>query len=213
MISVFVADDHPVVRAGIIGMLQSFPDLTVCGEASDGIEAMESLKTVKADVLLTDLRMPRMDGVQLTQAVLAMPDPPQVIVLTTYDSDADILRAVEAGATGYLLKDAPKGEIVEAMRAAVAGRVSLSPQVAAALMSQARTSTPERLSAREQQVLGLVSNGQTNAQISRSLGISLGTVKTHLEHCYAKLQAADRAEAVAKALSAGLLGDSSTFRN
>ena len=210
MIRVMVVDDHPVVRAGIVAMVQSDPEIVVSGEAANGVEALSLLENVAADVVLTDLRMPQMDGVALTTALLGRGGGPRVVVLTTYDSDAEILRAVEAGAVGYLLKDAPKEQIIEGVRAAAAGHASLSPRVAAALV--ARTREPRargpragELTAREVEVLELVASGATNSQIARQLGVSLGTVKAHLEHSYTKLDARDRASAVAKALAAKII--------
>lgn len=208
MIQVLVADDHPVVRAGIVGMLESSPDITVVAQVANGRDALAALKEIPVDVILTDLRMPLMDGADLTEAVTRLEADIPVVVLTTYDSDKDILRAVEAGAVGYLLKDAPREQIVEGIRSASAGYASLSPRVAAALVSKVRHPTPDSLTRRESEILSLVAGGATNPKIARQLGISLGTVKTHLEHAYAKLEVADRASAVAKALALGCISQS-----
>ncbi|WRS30292.1 response regulator transcription factor [Actinomycetaceae bacterium MB13-C1-2] len=205
MIQVMVVDDHPVVRAGIVAMVQSDPEIVVSGEAGNGVEALDLLEDVEVDVVLTDLRMPQMDGVSLTAALATRAELPRVVVLTTYDSDAEILRAVEAGAVGYLLKDAPKEQIIEGVRAAAAGHASLSPRVAAALVARVRAPEAATLTVRETEVLELVASGATNSQIARGLGVSLGTVKAHLEHSYTKLDARDRASAVAKAIAAGII--------
>jgi Response regulator containing a CheY-like receiver domain and an HTH DNA-binding domain len=205
MIAVLVVDDHPVVRSGIVQMLDSDPDLEVVGEAANGNEALTVLNARAVDVMLTDLRMPGMDGVELAYSAAELADPPKIVVLTTYDSDSDILRAVEAGAVGYLLKDARKSEIIQAVKAASAGQSSLSPRVVQTLVAHTQKAAVARLSPRETEVLAEVSNGFTNSQIASHLGVSLGTVKTHLERIYEKLGASDRASAVATAHKLGYL--------
>jgi DNA-binding NarL/FixJ family response regulator len=203
MIRVLVVDDHPVVRAGLRGMLAAHPDIEVAGEASSAAEAVTAVLAHQPDVVLMDLRMPGADGVQATRLVLARQPTCRVVVLTTYDNDADILHAVEAGATGYLLKDATPAELAQAIRAAAAGGSVLAPSVAAKLVSRLRS--PPLLSPREVEVLRLVSTGQTNAEIGRALFISEATVKTHLLRAFGKLGVSDRTAAVTSALALGIL--------
>jgi DNA-binding NarL/FixJ family response regulator len=203
MIRVVVVDDHPVVRAGLRGMLATHPGIEVVGEASSAAEAVTAAGEHRPDVVLMDLRMPGTDGVQATKLVLARQPQCRVVVLTTYDNDADILRAVEAGASGYLLKDASPDELAQAIRAAAAGGSVLAPSVAAKLVSRLRS--PPVLSPREIEVLRLVSTGQTNAEIGRALFISEATVKTHLLRAFGKLSVSDRTAAVTAALALGIL--------
>jgi DNA-binding NarL/FixJ family response regulator len=204
-VRVVLVDDHPVVRAGIIGMLAAEPDIEVVGEAGNGQEALRVVVAVAPDVVLMDLRMPDMDGVEATRALREREDPPRVVILTTYDTDADILRAVEAGATGYLLKDAPRQELAEAVRAAARGQTVLSPPVAAKLVSRMRGAVTPALTSREIDVLGLVARGLTNGQIGRALLIAEATVKTHLLRAFAKLGVDDRTAAVTTAISQGII--------
>ncbi|MDQ3504152.1 MAG: response regulator transcription factor, partial [Actinomycetota bacterium] len=157
------------------------------------------------DVVLMDLRMPDLDGVEATRALRQRENPPRVVILTTYDTDADILRAVEAGATGYLLKDAPRQELAEAVRAAARGQTVLSPPVAAKLVSRLRGADASALTSREIDVLDLVARGLTNAQIGRALLIAEATVKTHLLRAFAKLGVDDRTAAVTTAISMGII--------
>jgi len=203
MIRVVVVDDHPVVRAGLRGILAAYPDIAVVGEASSAAEAVAAAAGHRPDVVLMDLRMPGTDGVQATKLVLARQPQCRVVILTTYDNDADILRAVEAGASGYLLKDASPDELAQAIRAAAAGGSVLAPSVAAKLVSRLRS--PPMLSPREVEVLRLVSTGQTNAEIGRALFISEATVKTHLLRAFGKLNVSDRTAAVTAALALGIL--------
>lgn len=205
MIRVLVADDHPVVRAGIVGMLGVEADLVVVGEAGDGVEVVELAAHLRPDVVLMDLRMPRRDGVDATAAVVDLGLPTRVVVLTTYETDADILRAVEAGATGYLLKDTPRDQLVAAVRLAAAGESVLAPSVAARLVSQVRGGAPERLTPRERDVLLGVARGLSNAAIGRELFITEATVKTHLLRVFAKLGVDDRTRAVTVALERHLI--------
>lgn len=204
-VRVVLVDDHPVVRAGIIGMLAAEPDIDVVGEAGTGTEALRVVAAVDPDVVLMDLRMPDLDGVEATRALRERDNPPRVVILTTYDTDADILRAVEAGATGYLLKDAPRQELAEAVRAAARGQTVLSPPVAAKLVSRMRGADASALTSREIDVLGLVARGLTNAQIGRALLIAEATVKTHLLRAFAKLGVDDRTAAVTTAISQGII--------
>ncbi|HEY3436840.1 MAG TPA: response regulator transcription factor [Actinotalea sp.] len=199
-----VADDHPVVRAGIVGLLAGEDDLEVVGEAADGAAAVRLAVELSPDVVLMDLRMPVLDGAGATEQILQRAPGVRVVVLTTYETDSDILRAVEAGATGYLLKDAPREDLVEAVRAAAAGQTVLAPSVARRLVSQLRNGS-ERLTPRELEVLAGVARGGSNAQIGAELFIGEATVKTHLLRIFAKLGVDDRTRAVTAALERGIL--------
>jgi DNA-binding NarL/FixJ family response regulator len=203
-IRLLVVDDHPVVRAGIVGLLAGEPDLEVVGEAGDGAEACDLAGVLRPDVVLMDLRMPVLDGVQATERLLAAAPATRVIILTTYETDTDILRAVEAGATGYLLKDTPRDDLVAAVRGVAAGETVLSPSVARRLVSGVRNAG-ERLTARELEVLAAVARGRNNAQIGAELYIAEATVKTHLLRIFTKLGVDDRTHAVTIALERGLL--------
>jgi DNA-binding NarL/FixJ family response regulator len=204
-IGVLIVDDHPVVRDGLRGMLAAEADFRVLGEAATGAEALAVAAALHPDVVLMDLRMPQMDGVTAIAELRKQGSPARVLVLTTYDTDTDVLPAIEAGATGYLLKDAPREELFRAVRAAARGEAVLSPSVATRLMGQLRTPAKEPLSQRELEVLGLIAQGTTNREAARQLFISEATVKTHLLHIYAKLGVKDRAAAVAEAFERGLL--------
>ncbi|GIF96823.1 response regulator [Catellatospora citrea] len=206
MITVLLVDDHPVVRDGLRGMLNAEPDIDVVGEAGSGAEAVVMARSLRPAVVLMDLRMPGGDGATATGQILAELRDTHVVVLTTYDTDADILRAVEAGAAGYLLKDATRAELTAAVRAASRGETVLAPSVAGRLIRQVRGGpAQQQLSAREVEVLGLVAQGSTNADIGRRLHISEATVKTHLLRAFAKLDVSDRTAAVTTAMSRGLL--------
>ncbi len=202
MIRLVIVDDHPVVRDGLRGMLAS-PDFTVVGEAASGDEAVAVVGAMSPDVLLMDLRMPGSDGLSAIERVRAHPC--RILVLTTYDTERDVLPAIKAGATGYLLEDTPRDELHRAIRSAHAGEAVLAPAVATWLLGQVREPASEPLSARELEVLGLVSRGSTNRAVAATLFISEATVKTHLLHVYAKLGVSDRAAAVAVAYERGLL--------
>ncbi len=204
-IRLLIVDDHPVVRAGIEGMLASQPDLEIVGQAADGAGAIDLCADLHPAVVLMDLRMAGMDGVAATRAIKSRFPAIQVLVLTTYDSDADILRAIEAGATGYLLKDTPREQLFQAIRAAARGEAALAPTVAARLMTRMRAPAEEALSAREVEVLAWVARGASNRQVGRELHISEATVKTHLIHIFDKLGVADRTAAVTTALERGIL--------
>ncbi|MBO0869647.1 MAG: response regulator transcription factor [Micromonosporaceae bacterium] len=204
-IRLLVVDDHPVVRDGLRGMFAGDPDFDVVGEAADGAEALALARARRPDVVLMDLRMPTMDGVTAIGRLRAAGVPARVLVLTTYDTDSDVLPAIEAGATGYLLKDAPREELFRAVRAAARGEAVLSPSVATRLLGQVRSPAREPLSQREVEVLGLVARGHSNREAAARLFISEATVKTHLLHVYAKLGVKDRAAAVATAFERGLL--------
>ncbi|HET6299907.1 response regulator transcription factor [Microbacterium sp.] len=210
MIRLLIADDHPVVRAGLAGLLSDEPGLEVVAEASDGDEAVRLAAATRPDVVLMDLRMPRVDGVAATTRIAAgeAGEPaPRVLILTTYESDDQILAAIEAGAAGYLLKAAPQAEIVAGIRSVAAGQSALSPQVAVRLVERMRQpAVPETvLTARETEVLRLVASGHSNKQIAVALGIGESTVKTHLLKTFDKLGVADRTRAVTLAMERGLL--------
>ncbi|MFE2049696.1 response regulator [Streptomyces sp. NPDC059459] len=209
-ITLLIADDHPVVRDGLRGMLEPADGFTVLGEASGGTEAVEMTLRMDPDVVLMDLRMPAGSGVEAIAELTRRGARARVLVLTTYDTDSDTLPAIEAGATGYLLKDALRDELFAAIRAAAEGRTVLSPAVASRLVTAvrgpARRPVDDTLSARELQVLEHVARGTSNREIARELFISEATVKTHLTHIYDKLDARDRAAAVAVAYRRGLLG-------
>lgn len=204
-IRVLLVDDHPVVRAGIEGILSSQPDIEVVGEASDGIEAICLNQTLQPDVILMDLQMPKMDGITAIKAITEQANPPHILVLTTYDTDADIVQAIQAGATGYLLKDTPREDFFAAVRQVAQGASVLTPVVASRLMAHMRAPAEEQLSGREIEVLTLVAQGHNNQDIAKQLHISTATVKTHLIHIYGKLGVSDRTAAVTTALEKGIL--------
>ena len=205
MITLLIVDDHPVVRDGLRGMFTADPRFEVLGEAGDGAEAIAAGEKLRPDVILMDLRMPRTDGVTAIKELAKRGVPARVLVLTTYDTDSDVLPAIEAGATGYLLKDSPREELFRAVEAAARGQAVLSPAVATRLMGQMRQPASEPLSQRELEVLELIARGSTNREAAKQLFISEATVKTHLLHAYAKLGVNDRAAAVATAFSRGYL--------
>jgi DNA-binding NarL/FixJ family response regulator len=193
-------------------MLAAEPGIVVVGEAGSGDEAVTMARIHRPDVVLMDLRMPGGDGVDATAGILATVPRTRVVVLTTYETDADIVRAVEAGATGYLLKDTPRPDLVSAVRAAARGETVLGPTVAGRLVSHLRRPAAEPLSARETEVLTLVARGQTNAEIGRALYISEATVKTHLLRAFGKLGVSDRTAAVTTAIELGMLPAPGTTR-
>ncbi|BBH63676.1 DNA-binding response regulator [Actinoplanes sp. OR16] len=206
MIGLLIVDDHPVVRDGLRGMFAGDGRFTVLGEAGDGREAIAVAAAVSPDVVLLDLRMPVMDGVTTIRELKAAGSAARVLVLTTYDTDSDVLPAIRAGATGYLLKDTPREDLFRAVLAADRGESVLSPAIAGRLMGELRSPAKEPLSQRELEVLTLISQGCTNRETAGRLFISEATVKTHLLHAYAKLGVRDRASAVAAAFERGLLG-------
>lgn len=207
MIRLLVVDDHPVVRDGVVATLSAEPGFEVVGEAGDGPAAVQQAAALEPDVVVLDLRMPGGGGVDAVRAMKARGLAARVLVLTTYDTDSDVVAAIEAGATGYLLKDAPTHDLVAAVRATATGETVLSPTVATRLATHVRT--PGRsaaLTGREREVLVLVARGQSNRAIAAELFVSEATVKTHLVHVYEKLGVTDRAAAVATAYQRGILG-------
>lgn len=204
-IRLLIADDHPIVRDGLRGMFDADPGVEVVGEAEDGARAVELAVALHPDVVLMDLRMPGTDGVTAIRELADRGVPARVLVLTTYDTDSDVLPAIEAGATGYLLKDAHSAELTRGVRAAARGESVLTPSVATKLMGRMRGPAREPLSRRELDVLALIARGATNRDAASRLFISEATVKTHLLHIYAKLDVNDRAAAVAAAYDRGLL--------
>ncbi|HYQ33766.1 MAG TPA: response regulator transcription factor [Lapillicoccus sp.] len=204
-IRLMLVDDHPVVRDGLHGVFAADEDFEVVAEAGDGQEALARAARVEVDVVLLDLRMPRMGGVETIRALATQAPDVRVLVLTTFDTDRDVLPAIEAGATGYLLKDASAAELKAAVRAAYAGQPVLAPSVAGRLIGQVRRGPDSALSPREVEVLRLVAAGTTNRETARRLLISEATVKTHLLHLYEKLGVNDRAAAVSEAYQRGLL--------
>ncbi|MER6346562.1 response regulator [Streptomyces sp. NPDC001595] len=208
-ITLLIVDDHPVVRDGLRGMFATAPGFGVLGEAAGGVEGVELALRLDPDVVLMDLRMPAGSGVEAIAELTRRGARAKVLVLTTYDTDTDTIPAIDAGATGYLLKDAPREELFAAVRAAAEGRTVLSPAVASRLVSAVRkpaVPAGDRLSAREREVLELVAKGTSNREIARELFISEATVKTHLTHLYGKLGVKDRAAAVAVGYDRGILG-------
>ncbi len=206
MIRLLIVDDHPVVRDGLRGMFAGDHRFEVVGEAGDGHEALAVARSAAPDVVLMDLRMPGMDGVSTIRALREQGFSARVLVLTTYDTDSDVLPAIKAGATGYLLKDTPREELFRAVSAAHRGESVLSPAVAGRLMGEVRAPGRDGLSQRELEVLTLIAQGCSNRETAGRLFISEATVKTHLLHAYAKLGVRDRAAAVAAAYARGLLG-------
>ncbi|WP_433432416.1 response regulator [Nonomuraea sp. CA-141351] len=203
-IRVLLADDHPVVREGLIAMLESADGITVVGEAGSGEEAVVQAGALRPDIILLDLRMGGMDGVSATQHILRRLPDSKVVIVTTYEDDTDILRAVEAGAAGYLLKGSSRHELIGAVRSAARGETVLTPSLAGKLF-RARGPEQSALSERECEVLRLVSQGLTNAEIGTELFISEATVKTYLLRSFKKLGVSDRTAAVMTAFERGLL--------
>jgi DNA-binding NarL/FixJ family response regulator len=204
-VRVLIVDDHAVIRDGITAMLEPHQDLDVVGEAADGDTALRLTAKLRPDVVLMDLRMPGTDGATTTARITAQFPTTRVLVLTTYDSDADIIRATAAGATGYLLKDTPRQQLLTAIREAAQGRSVLTPSVATKLVRQQHADRPEPLSTRECQVLGLVAHGATNRDIAERLNVTEATIKTYLSRIFGKLDVNDRTAAVTTALTRRLI--------
>lgn len=205
MIRLVIADDHPIVRAGLVGLLDDEPGFEVVGQAADGAAAVEVVEETKPDVVLMDLRMPVLDGVGATTRLVQSGSTARILILTTYESDDQILAAIEAGASGYLLKAAPQDEIVAGIRSVAEGQTALSPQVAVRLVERMRQPAAQALSERELDVLRLVRDGRSNKQIAVALGIGESTVKTHLLRMFEKLGVSDRTRAVTLAMERGLI--------
>ncbi|MDQ1129509.1 response regulator transcription factor [Microbacterium sp. SORGH_AS_0888] len=203
MIRVLIADDHPVVRVGLAAVLEAVADVTVVGAVATGLDAVTA--AAAADVVLMDLRMPELDGTAATARIRARHPHVRVLVLTTYETDDAILGAIGAGASGYLLKAAPEGELLAGVRAVARGEMALAPTVARALARQATAAPAPRLSGREHQVLELVAAGLSNRGIGERLHLGEATVKTHLLHVFAKLGVGDRTRAVTRAMELGIL--------
>ncbi|QBD78775.1 response regulator transcription factor [Ktedonosporobacter rubrisoli] len=204
-IQLVIADDHPVVREGLQKMLGNQPDFEIVGEASTGAEAVKLVSQLQPDVVLMDLRMPDLDGAAATAKIRALEVKTSVLILTTYESSVDILHAIEAGATGYLLKDAKKEELFSAIRTVARGQAILAPSVTTWLLHKVRTPAQITLTAREEEILALVARGASNKQIARTMRLSEATVKSHLLHLFEKLNVSDRTAAVTAALEHGLL--------
>ncbi|WP_353827979.1 response regulator [Agromyces sp. SYSU T0242] len=205
MIRLLLSDDHPVVRAGMRALLEAEDDLHVVAEAATAEEAVRLAAEPGIDLVLMDLQFPgALQGVDATRRIRSAPDSPRVLVLTNYDTDADILGAIEAGASGYLLKDAPPAELVAAIHAAAAGESALAPTVRSRLDDSQRTSD-QRLTVREAEVLNLVAAGRTNREIGQALFLSEATVKSHLVHIFTKLGVGSRTAAVARARELGAI--------
>jgi DNA-binding NarL/FixJ family response regulator len=204
-IRVLIVDDHPVVRDGLRGLFAGDPDFEVVGEAADGHDAVSRTEAFRPDVVLMDLHMPTLDGVGATREIVERDLGAKVLVVTTYDTETDVLPAIEAGATGYVLKDTPRDELRTAVRAAAEGKTVLSPPVAQQLVGHVREPAHGSLSDRELEILRLVADGATNKAVANQLFISEATVKTHLLHAYDKLGVHQRAAAVAAAYERGLL--------
>ena len=204
MTTVLIVDDHPVVRDGLRTVLSAEPGVEVIGECGRGDEAVHAAAALRPDVVLMDLRLPGLDGVDATARIVAA-GTAAVLVLTTYDSDGDILRAVEAGATGYLLKDASRQELARAVHAAARGETVLAPPVAARLVGHVRGATGPQLTPREAEVLRRIALGQSNPDIGRALYIGEATVKSHVMRIFDKLGVRDRTAAVTTAIARGIL--------
>ncbi|MDR1513498.1 MAG: response regulator transcription factor [Propionibacteriaceae bacterium] len=210
MIRVLVVDDHPILRSGLVGLLSDEADMDMVGQAADGNEAVVTARATRPDVIVMDLRLPGLSGAVATRRILAEAAEedwtPRVLVLTTYEDDDTITEAIEAGASGYLLKSALPDEIISAVRATAQGRSVLAPSVAAAMVRKMRDAATEAaLSPRELEVLSLVADGLSNAEIGQELWVEPSTVKTHLEHIYAKLGVAGRIKAVQRARERNLI--------
>ncbi|NAS26869.1 response regulator [Herbidospora sp. NEAU-GS84] len=211
MIRVLVADDHALARMGLTAMLGAQPDLEVVAEAADGLAAVEETRRVRPHIVLMDIRMPRLDGIEATRRIRALPDAPAVLVLTTFDLDQYVYDALRAGAGGFLLKDAPPGRLAEAVRTVAEGHSILAPTVTRRLIERFLTIAPRdtevlaRLTDREREVLTLIGQGRSNAEIATDLLLAEGTVKTHVSRVLMKTGLRDRVAAVVFAYEQGLV--------
>lgn len=206
MTRVLVVDDHPIVRAGLVGLVDAADDLDVVGTGATGLEAVRLATELRPDVVLMDLRMPDLDGDEATARILAAVPSTRVVILTTYETDDAILRAIGAGASGYLLKAAPEDELLAGIRAVAAGEVALAPSVSRVLVRRATSSAPAIvLTPRELDVLRLVAEGLSNREIGERLHLGEATVKTHLLTAFPKLDVRSRTGAVTRARDLGLL--------
>ena len=206
MIRVVIVDDHPIVRAGLVGLVESADDLEVVGTGATGLDAVKLASELTPDIVLMDLRMPDLDGDDATARILSSTPATRVVILTTYESDDAILRAIGAGASGYLLKAAPEAELLAGIRAVAAGEVALAPSVSRVLVRQAAARPPSvQLTTRELDVLRLVATGSSNREIGAALHLGEATVKSHLLHVFAKLDVKSRTGAVTRARDLGLL--------
>jgi DNA-binding NarL/FixJ family response regulator len=216
MTRVLITDDDALVRAGLALMLGGAPDIEVVAEAANGAEALEAVRSGDIDVALMDLRMPVMDGIAATAALAALDDPPKVIVLTTFDADEYVVRALAAGANGFLLKDTPPAEIVAAIGKVEAGEPMLSPAITTQLIRQVTDNAPDdrsesalalvaTLTDRERDVALAVGHGSSNAEIAAQLHLSIATVKAHISHLFMKLEATNRVQVAICMHDAGLL--------
>ncbi len=212
MIRVLLADDQPLVRAGLRTILDEEPDIAVCGEARDGQDAVHQVDRTQPDVVLMDVRMPGVDGLEATRRIQARPHPPRVVILTTFDLDEYVYEALRAGACGFILKDAPAEDLIRAVRVAMAGDALLAPSVTRRLIARfaRREETPSvlqigGLTEREREVLLLVARGLSNSEIASRLFVSETTVKTHVAHLLDKLELRDRIQAVVLAYESGLV--------
>lgn len=206
MIRVLVVDDHPVVRHGLVSLLRYEPDIEVLGEAADGPEAVQQIIALQPDLVLLDLRMPQLGGVEVMRQIRGKGIVTRFLVLTTYDTDEYIAPALSAGAQGYLLKDAPPEDLLRAVRMLMQGRAALEPAVAARMLARMADGPPaDELSARELEVLSLLVRGESNKQIAAALDLSENTIKSHLSRIFDKLDARSRTEAVSIALQRGLV--------
>jgi DNA-binding NarL/FixJ family response regulator len=217
-IRVVVVDDQPLIRAGFAMVLAAADDIEVVGEADNGAQAVELLRNVAADVVIMDIRMPVMDGIQATERLMQLEDPPRVLVLTTFDNDDDAFAALRAGAGGFLLKNAPAAEVVGAIRVVAAGESVVAPRITRLLLDRfadrlgpagGQSERLDVLTARERDVLALVARGLSNSEIAADLYVAEATVKTHLGNLMAKLHLRDRAQAVVFAYESGLVRPSS----